>query len=439
MLQPFDWDEISSVGNNVVSFAKGDKFNLATVEGIAKQADQVQLKFYYKDLDEVKRWPDGNIWIRSGNKQAVLNQDLLEWIAIDRHSISLTFFGAVSQNDTGYTLHAKKSEKKIFKQVKINNSWAAGKSETGWQLWSPTQGNQAHVYDSIGFLGPMAVGFTEDSIRVHLSGKTFIETVRTAKPQFLAGKDSIYFLVIEESDKKRVFNSNGEMLFFTPFDKIEYNNEGFFTVYKKDKKGLTSSEGKLVVLPEYDAMGTVTDGIVTVLKERKFGLLNVRTRQQIKTEYEKNLVKYNATHLIAFKNGFYGLIRWDNKPVTPFEFEEIKYWNDSSALVKKNFNWILYNFIEKKVVIESVKKFKWVADTEQEKIMIFQQENDYGVLSNKRGLIIDPTFSDIINLGSSSVPLYFTEKQVEEAGIYVVIYYDKDGRQLRKQVFETDD
>jgi hypothetical protein len=233
-------------------------------------------------------------------------------------------------------------------------------------------------------------------------------------------------LVIEESDKKRVFNSNGEMLFFTPFDKIEYNNEGFFTVYKKDKKGLTSSEGKLVVLPEYDAIGTVTDGIVTVLKEKKFGVLNVRTRQQVKTEYEKNLVKYNATHLIAFKNGFYGLIRWDNKPVTPFEFEEIKYWNDSSALVKKNFNWILYNFIEKKVVIESVKKFKWVADTEQEKIMIFQQENDYGVLSNKRGLIIDPTFSDIINLGSSSVPLYFTEKQVEEAGIYVVIYYDKD-------------
>jgi hypothetical protein len=37
------------------------------------------------------------------------------------------------------------------------------------------------------------------------------------------------------------------------------------------------------------------------------------------------------------------------------------------------------------------------------------------------------------------VPLYFTEKQVEEAGIYVVIYYDKDGRQLRKQVFETDE
>ena len=148
---------------------------------------------------------------------------------------------------------------------------------------------------------------------------------------------------------------------------------------------------------------------------------------------------YNSSYVSAFKNGFYGLLRWDNKPATIFEFEEIRFWNDSTALVKKNYNWILYNFIERKIVMDKIKRFSLVLNSDQEKIMIFQQENGYGVLSSKRGTVISPTFSDIINLGSSQAPLYFTEKHVEEAGIYVVIYYDKDGNQLRKQVFEVDD
>lgn len=167
--------------------------------------------------------------------------------------------------------------------------------------------------------------------------------------------------------------------------------------------------------------------------------MNLTGKIQLKTEYEKNVINYSATTLVAYKNGAYGFIGWNNKPLSNFEFEEVLFWNDSVAWVKKNFNWKLYHIFDKKILLDKVKRFKWVENTDDEKVLIFQQENNLGVISNKRGIIIQPTFSDIINVGSPENPLYFTEKHVEEASIFVVIYYSKSGMQLFRQIFEEED
>ena len=74
-----------------------------------------------------------------------------------------------------------------------------------------------------------------------------------------------------------------------------------------------------------------------------------------------------------------------------------------------------------------------------EKIAVYRQDNYYGVMSNQRGVIIEPTYTDILNLGTADEPLYFTEKFVEEAAIYVVIYYSDEGKQVRRQVFEEEE
>jgi hypothetical protein len=54
-------------------------------------------------------------------------------------------------------------------------------------------------------------------------------------------------------------------------------------------------------------------------------------------------------------------------------------------------------------------------------------------------VIIPVKFSDLVNVGSAEVPLYFTEKHVEEASLFVVIYYDHAGKILRREVYEQDD
>lgn len=439
MLVPFEWDEIQQLGE-VLAFGKNGKFKLARFQDVAKVADQFSLTVS-QEFDEVKSVSGNLIWARRGEAQGVLTQDLKEWIVVEKQEITPSFFGLVSRTDAGYTLYTKTSgSTSRFYQVMLNQPWVAVQANGTWQLFDPQlKKAQSPAFDSISFTGPFSIGWKGDSLNVYTTKHNVVEISQRTQVQFLPGKDSLYFMLLEEGDKKTLYNEKGELLFPVPFDKIEYNNEGFFTVIKNNKRGLLSLEGRLIVPTEYDAMGTVTFGVVPVLKDKRFGSLDIVHHKEIKNEYDKNIMRYNASTLIASKNGFLGLIGWDNKPVTPFEYEEIRFWNDSLAIVKKNFRWIIYNFIEKRVILDNIKTFKWVTNTEQEKIMIVQQENSVGVISNKKGVIIPTTFTDIVNVGSESVPLYFTEKHVEEASIYVVIYYDKTGKQLRRQVYEADD
>ncbi|HZX74971.1 MAG TPA: hypothetical protein VFE57_11150, partial [Cyclobacteriaceae bacterium] len=62
-----------------------------------------------------------------------------------------------------------------------------------------------------------------------------------------------------------------------------------------------------------------------------------------------------------------------------------------------------------------------------------------GVVSNVHGVVLPSNFSSIANVGSAEAPLYFAEKHVEEAEIYVVIYYDQHGKLIRRQVYEEDE
>lgn len=438
-LMPNEWNDIQLLGE-VVAFKKGSKIRLVKFKDLAKIADD-QPPTFSKEYDDVKLWSDGTLWVRIGNEEGALTPSFNEWIKSAPQKVEPTFFGAVSQTSAGYVLHDRRgAPSQHYYQVKVQQPWVLVQQDGAWHALEPfTKTIIGPAYDSVLFSGPFFVGIKSDSTHIHLSKDAVLELPGLVQVRFIPGKDSLFFLMLEEADKKTVYNSRAEKLFTLSAEKIEYNNEGYFTFTQKQKRGLLSLNGKVILKAEFDAIGTVTQSTVATLKDKKFGLINLARKKEIKPEYERNIVPYNQHHLIAVKNSSAALIGWDNKAITPFEFEEINFWNDSIALVKKNFNWMLYDFIGHRVVADKIKSFKWVTDTPKEKIMIVQQENKYGVLSNTRGMIVPATFSDIVNVGSATQPLYFTEKHVEEASIFVVIYYDKNGIQLRKYVYEGSD
>lgn len=438
-LMPHEWSDIQLLGE-VVAFKKGSKIRLVKLKDLAKIADGHPPTFS-TEYDDVKRWGDGTLWVKHGNEEGALTPSLNEWIKSAPQKIEPVFFGAVSQTSAGYVLHDRRgAPSQHYYQVKVQEPWVLVQQDGVWHAIEPfTKANVGPAYDSVIFNGPFFIGIRNDSTHIHLSKDAVIKLPKFVQVRFIPGKDSLFFLMLEEGDKKTVYNSRAEKLFMLPVEKIEYNNEGYFTFTQKQKRGLLSLNGKVVLKPEFDAIGTVTQNIVATLKDKKFGLIDLARKKEIKPEYEKNIMSYNQQYLIAVKNNLAALIGWDNKPITPFEFEEINFWNDSTALVKRNFYWMLYNFIDKRMVVDKIRSFKIVSDSPKEKIMIVQQENKYGVLSNTRGMIVPATFSDIVNVGSATQPLYFTEKHVEEAAVFVVIYYDKDGVQLRKYVYEGSD
>jgi hypothetical protein len=260
------------------------------------------------------------------------------------------------------------------------------------------------------------------------------------KIDFIKSKDSVLYFFSESKNKKTVFDiASGVKLFTTEFDRIESITATVFLVTRKNKMGLLSRQGKIILPTEYDVIVKGKTEFASLYKNKKFGLLDLKRNKLIKTLYDKNLVALNENLLAASEGQLYGLIGWNGKPLTAFEFDEIQPWIGDIVWAKKNSMWQLYDFRTHKIVIDKVKEYKLSQSIKGEQLAFIQRENLFGVISSTKGIIIPSTFSSVVNIGTEEYPLYFTHKEVEEAGVHVAIYYDKDGKFLRKQVYEEDD
>lgn len=437
-LLPDTADEIRDAGNVVVMHSQND-IRLATAQEIGATADQKSIELS-EVFQEMKTWPDSLLWLRAGDLQGILDQGLRVHIPFDQGELVPTFFGAVRRGNTA-TLYDRKGQ--VIAQgddVKIQKPWVVIKKEKSWKMFNPLTKTLAEIsYDTAYFRGPFVMGRLGDTVRVHISQKLVQTFMLPVQVEFVPGQDSLAFMTVTDPKKKTLYGQNGKKMFTFTADRVQHAGLQYFIVTTKEKKGLCAADGKLLLPQEYDAIGTVQDGNVSLLKGTKFGIYNCKKKKLIKPEYAKNIMPYTPHVLVAFKGRSLGFIRWDNKPMGEFEFSEVKYWTDSVALVKNKHNWMLYNLYSGKIVLDKIRKYSVIRESRDERLIIVQQENRFGVLSSRRGVVIPLNFSDIVNVGSAEDPLYFTEKHVEEASLFVVIYYSAEGKFIRKEVYEHDD
>lgn len=436
-LVPCEWDEIKMIGDIVV-FRKNDKLRLATISQIGLLADQ-QNTLSNDRFDDIKPWAQGRVWAKAGNYEGVFNEALDVVIPFDRHVLENTFFGAIGISASGKMVYIGSLRNSVrFDEVKINKPWLAVK-QTRWRIFDlATKEVKGPAHDTIIFRGTYAIGIKKDSSNVYFcSGKNISFT--KVKFEFIPGKDSLNFLLVDEGSKRSVYNSGGQRLFTGVFDNIQYVGPGFFVISKNEKKALSGMDGKYLIKPEYDAVGRISESVVSLLKNKKFGVYNTLSRIVITPRYDKNLLVYNAKFLIAYKDGKYGFIEWDDKKKYTFDFTEIQYWNDSIAWVKMNSQWMIYNILQKKILQDEIKKYEVIADVNGEKLAVVQHNDKYGVVSSKKGMLLPIDFAEIKNLGSVDTPLYFAEKHVEEAAVFIIHYFDKDGQLIKRIKCDEDE
>jgi hypothetical protein len=434
-------DEISSI-DDVIVMRHDSSFVLSTIQSIASVADGRKARLSDR-FDEVKPIMGSNLWVRIGKFQGVLDQNLDILVKVDTHSLAPFFLGAIARDAKGYTTFNDRGEQsEYFHKVVAVQPWLAVKGNSGWMLFDAQHRIAKSIsYDSISLHGPFAVGIKKDGLDVHLSraNEMIVTLGHQDRIEFLPGQDSMSYLMVLKDKKSSVYNGKGEKLFTVAFDKIQSAGQGYFIVTSKERKGLLNSSGKLVLPIEYDAIGTAGNGVISILKGMRFGLYDYVRNHLIKPEYEKNVVPYNDKIYTVFKHGFWGFVDKQNKPLSNIEFAEIQRWTDSVALAKSPNGWSLYDVYNRKPILDNIREIKVVRDTPQEKIIILRRNDEMGVISNSKGTIIPLRFSDIVNVGSAEWPVYFTEKHVKEASVFVVIYYNSRGVFLRKEVYEHDD
>jgi hypothetical protein len=332
-LFPGPSEEIREAGN-IVAMSSQNDIRLATSHKLATVADQqpVDLSDVFQ---EIKPWPDSLLWVRTGDFQGVFNQLLEVHIPFDQGELAPSFFGA-TRRDQNITLYNHQGKSVASgNDVKVQQPWIVLRTGRSWQFFdAATEKLDPVKYDSVFFRGPFVVGVLHDTLRVHIQKRTkdFLQPVQI---DFIPGQDSLAFMVVTDPKQKTIYNQAGKKLFTFTSDRVQHAGHDCFIVTKKEKKGLASGSGKLLLPQEYDAVGTIKDDNLTLLKGMKFGMYNYRKKKLIKPEYTKNVMPYTADVLAVFKGGYWGFIGWDNKPLSDFEFSEVKYWSDSLALVKK--------------------------------------------------------------------------------------------------------
>ncbi len=324
----------------VIVFRQAGKYKLLQAVDAALSADQQQPVFS-KPVDEVKRWNSQLLWVKIDNQEGLWDQSFQEEIKPEQQTIVQLRQHALLKSANGVVLWNQEAGRSdTYEVINVHQPWITARKNNTWYLLDEKfrpAGNR--VFDSLAFAGAFLLGFSKDSTRVLINDRISIPIPVRATAHFLPGKDSVYYLMIDEGERKTIYNSAGERLFTGVFDRLEYAGEQLFLAVRREKRGLVNLQGKYVVPAEYDAMGMLQQGTVPVLKDKKFGYLDVIHRKEIKPLYEKNLQRYNDYYLIAHRNGLNGIIDWNNKPVTGFDYEEIQFWNDSTALVKRNFQW----------------------------------------------------------------------------------------------------
>lgn len=448
------WDAVM-MDNNVLALKKKNKWHLLTLQQLVGLADEQRTVTSYA-YDDIKFLPGGLVSASAGESRIILNQTLGEIISRDKQEIVPTFFGFMGRSYEGYSIYDRAGRQaSAFEQVKVSEPWTAVRKNGAWYLFDTSlQQYRSAGYDSIKFEGPFAVGVKADTLSVHFNEHTVIGFQRPAKALFIPGKDSTSFLCVETAEapaqvkgsrnrkaaevERSLYNRQGKKLFTASFDQVQHAGGDLFIVHKKEKKGLTDAGGRTVLPVEYDAIGSVTDNVVSLLKAMKFGLYHTERQKLIRPQSDKNMIPF--MDLVAvYRDGQYHLVDWNGKPAGKTTFEEIRFWNDTAALIRTNQIWSLYDIRSKETSMPGIRNIRMIRDSPDEKVAIVQQENAYGVLSSKRGTVIPISFSDLVNIGSAEDPLYFTEKHVAEASIFVVIYYDKNGKLLRREVYDNAD
>lgn len=428
------WTEVQSLGS-VLAFKTEKGWQMASYGSVGAVANGTPVT-YTDYIDEVKRFNEDYLIVRKASQHALFSNSLNVVVPFAEQKIDEEEKIIVLRTRNGVQIFSNGQTSTPYDHVQVKREWVLLKSSTGYTVENRTS-HLRFAYDSAALLPAGLIGIRNDTLFLQTQ-QTVLPFSLHAKIELLSDADTSFFSVLQNG-ARTLFTNTGERLISISCDKLEYAGANVLIVTRKDKKILMDVQGKTLPLTDFETFGNITQRDMAILSKKKFGLINRKTQQVIKPTYDRSLRSYNEELVVAYKDGFYGLISWENKVMSKFEFEEVRYWNDSVAWVRHNFSWRLLNLDDMTFRLGKINSYTESETTKGEKLAIYHQDNYYGVMSNQRGVILEPTYTNIQNLGTADEPFFFTEKYVEEAEIYVVLYYSGGGKQLRRQVFEEEE
>jgi len=450
-LLPPDYEEIFSEGGFIL-LRRGDLYAIQNVDNISAitNLEQPDIQMIYDDFELIN---EHHMLVFSGDKEAIIDIDLEEKIPLDQQQVFELYNGWYVRKNGKIKLYDQifiQETAQVFDKIIHSGPRAALKKGNKWAIYSqgkdiPTQFD----YDSVQFLSER-IGIIEEGDKTYaiFENDSLIDISYSAETKLLMDRS----LVIDEAIRTgqylstksargdyTVYNVFGTVILDGRYSTVEAMGNEYLVISRSGKYGLVHNSGEVALKLRYKAIGNYNDGYVSTLINGKFGIYNYTKNIFLSAKYEKHLKPFGDQYFIGTKGNKLGFIDRENEDISGFRFDEVLYWNDSSALVRIEDEWNIYDIQGDNDAYQPISEFKYLRNEKENILIIITCKSGNGVLSNREGQIITPTFNDVVNVGSVAKPVYFAEKYIREAEFYVIIYYDASGNILRKQVFNQEE
>ncbi len=421
---------------------KKDLWAVSTKQGIISSFNLDQnFSYQYHDWELINH---NNLMVFAVEKEGILNQSLIPVIPLSTHEIHeldtadwyvKTAHGTI--RFYGENLQTIPPDR--YQDFVSNMHFICLFKSPEWEVWdrSTLAKLNENLYDSVARLGMhiMMLMDEQGTTLLFSTGATLTlasnDQVRLIRE---AGQSKGFLQVSSKGGKRQVYDLEGNPIYHTWYYDVHPLTEGLFIIEKNSQKGIVDLQGKVLIKPRYQAIVADSTFHISLLHNKRFGYYNPVSRALIKPQYESRVTYFNDGTLITSKKGLKGLIDQKNKVIVAFEYDQIEHWSDSSIIARKQNTWEVLNYHTGVLEFQGITGLNWISENRR---AIIKTKQGYGILDHELGMLLNPSFNDIINLGTATEPVLFTEKYIPEADYYVVIYYNHKMDVIRKQVFDS--
>jgi len=451
---PFAYEEMHSEDGRIIAIPKNGRFAYTTEEALFKNEEagkENNLDFAYTDY-EISH-DDYLILEQDSTYKLQFLESGLQLIS-NADYISESSAGWTVEENGKYTIYQKDGRRvsPVAYQdvivgdkgyaVKINEQW--GVIDFSGQLFIQP------IYDTLYFVADKAIllekeaekwGYFYQEDLTDFSDYQNLEIKSAMVSTDSSSQELALIVTTDKRGRKGLLDGTGKTLISNRYNNLIPTENGLIIAERNRKKGLLTLSGKELLPLRYDGLVAAAHQNVAVLQSKAFGLYLTQTEKLIQPEYQALLQPYGpfTDSLFIAKKGQFGIIDNKNKVILDFQFDDLKYWNDSIALVQSGNKWQLFNFKRGYPLGEIFDRFEYLKNTAEEVVIKTYRSSGYGVLSSRYGRTVLEEYSEITNLGTLKEPVYLVEKDISQAGIHVVLYLDKEGKLLKEMVLKDAD
>jgi hypothetical protein len=418
-------------------FEKGALLAVSTEELISKSLSNggPDLEFKFDDLEMISE----NVLIGfRDDRECMLDDNLRFLIPWGQYEINPDESGWYLKTSEGYRLYDH-SEQDIMNQVhpylETNAGWLALKTDNDWMLLSRAKDVQpSRGYDSLKLLNEFCA-FSEageDKKLTFSNGNEIQITDQHVKTIFKKSK----YLLLESEKSKSIIDSLGNQIVGGVFDELTFFNDSLLKVKIGEHYGLMRLDSGYVINPDYDAIDE-EDGLILALKEGKIGSVDPLNGIRISPSYDSRIERFGEYYLVK-SEGKFGLVDTLETNVLSFSYDEIQYWNDTSYLTRNGMEWSFIDHKEERIA-DPVQQLTELVSLKDERVFKYVREGKYGLLSNKNGILLNPEFTDIFNIGDSDNPVFFADQHLDKAMFHVVSYLNISGELLFSKAYTKEE